>query len=80
MGKKLKTFEEFKKFTKNDLKLSGYYLDTKEKINNLIHSMMHIKYKSKFNRSPNEKVKMRKLMDFCDFEWEVITSYDKKKN
>lgn len=77
MEKKLKTFEEFKNFTKNDLKLSACFLDTKENINNLIHSMRHFNFKSKFNISPNEQVKMRKLIDF---EWEVITSnlLDKK--
>lgn len=78
MEKKLKTFEEFKNFTKNDLKLSACCLDTKKKINDLIHSMMHINFKGNFNRSPNEQVIMRKLMDSCDFEWEVITPYTKK--
>jgi hypothetical protein len=78
MGKKLKTFEEFKKFTKNDLKLSAYCLDTKEKINDLVHSMMHLKFKGNLNKSPNERIKMRKLMGSCDFEWEVITPYTKK--
>lgn len=77
MEKELKTFEDFKKFTKNDLKLCGRVIDTKKELNRVMHLMCDTLRKMP-KKSPNEKVKMRKLMDSCDFEWEVITPYTKK--
>lgn len=78
---KLKTFAEFKDFTKNDINLTPNKPYTKEEFYELMKPVMCNLCRSIFNPTDEEKEKAKKYLEelknisLDDFTWEVIIKH-----